>query len=479
MLARLGRSDREGAGLTHPAVDRRLGRTSLLGALCLAAVAPAAAQVEGRQEQVDFQGRSSVVLGAGARAFGMGGAFLARADDATAASWNPAGLSYLRRPEVSLVGAFYSSRDEGRTTGDTSTSASTDRLTGSSADFVSLAYPVSFGSSTGSVQLSYQRVIPVAGERHIRPRITEPTFRFFDLDLQGGFDVVALGTGLQVMRDLRVGITVNRWLNGFQQYTYRFRQFLGARARTILETQQALQFDLSGWNANLGVIWSPLDSLNIGMVGKTPFTGKVSMARRRVDFDEESNSITGNRYPDRGGAPVRVDFPLAVGVGLSLRPRSAFTISADYTRTFWSDSMIRNFFSLERAPAVGPPPVPTEDADTLFPKLPYPTLRREPPQADTEQLRLGAEYVIITSRLKLPVRAGYFTDRQYYRSKTGSIPRFNGFTVGTGLLRGPFLFDVAYVIERGDYLDPESEDRVFSHSGRLFVSLIYRHGASN
>mgnify|MGYP000095960413 CR=1 FL=1 len=34
----------------------------------------------------------------------MGGAFLARADDATAASWNPAGLSYLRRTEFSLVG---------------------------------------------------------------------------------------------------------------------------------------------------------------------------------------------------------------------------------------------------------------------------------------------------------------------------------------------------------------------------------------
>ena len=35
----------------------------------------------------------------------MGGAFLARADDATAASWNPAGLSYLRRPEFTVVGA--------------------------------------------------------------------------------------------------------------------------------------------------------------------------------------------------------------------------------------------------------------------------------------------------------------------------------------------------------------------------------------
>src|SRR6185295_2255925 len=56
-------------------------------------------------DELDFQGLTSITLGSGARAFGMGGAFLARADDATAASWNPAGLSYLRNPEVSIVGA--------------------------------------------------------------------------------------------------------------------------------------------------------------------------------------------------------------------------------------------------------------------------------------------------------------------------------------------------------------------------------------
>ena len=43
------------------------------------------------------------VQGAGARAMGTGGAFIAVADDATAVSYNPAGLAQLLRPEVSLV----------------------------------------------------------------------------------------------------------------------------------------------------------------------------------------------------------------------------------------------------------------------------------------------------------------------------------------------------------------------------------------
>ena len=41
--------------------------------------------------------------GSGARALGVSGAFTAVADDATAASWNPAGLTQLERPEFSFV----------------------------------------------------------------------------------------------------------------------------------------------------------------------------------------------------------------------------------------------------------------------------------------------------------------------------------------------------------------------------------------
>ncbi len=46
-------------------------------------------------------------VGSGARALGMGNAFIAVADDATAASWNPGGLIQLGCPEVSVVGAFF------------------------------------------------------------------------------------------------------------------------------------------------------------------------------------------------------------------------------------------------------------------------------------------------------------------------------------------------------------------------------------
>ncbi|MFN3414313.1 MAG: UPF0164 family protein, partial [Thermoanaerobaculum sp.] len=48
---------------------------------------------------------SFALLGSGARPAGMGGAFTALADDAAAASYNPAGLAFLVRPELAVVGS--------------------------------------------------------------------------------------------------------------------------------------------------------------------------------------------------------------------------------------------------------------------------------------------------------------------------------------------------------------------------------------
>ena len=52
-------------------------------------------------------GGSPVPIGAGARALGMGGAFTAVADDATANTWNPAGMAQLERPELAINGGYY------------------------------------------------------------------------------------------------------------------------------------------------------------------------------------------------------------------------------------------------------------------------------------------------------------------------------------------------------------------------------------
>jgi hypothetical protein len=147
------------------------------------------------------------------------------------------------------------------------------------------------------------------------------------------------------------------------------------------------------------------------------------------------------------------------------------TVSADYTRTFWSNGRIHDFFILPAQEPGKEDPPPTVYAD-----LPYPTLD-DARQFDTTQLRLGVEYVVLGTRVKVPLRAGVFTNRQYFADGNGDPPLFTGFSLGTGLILGPLMFDVAYVREQNTYPDPEgTAGRVTTVFQRVFVSLIYRHG---
>jgi long-subunit fatty acid transport protein len=87
--------------------------------------------------------------GSGARAAGMGNAFIAVSDDGTAASWNPAGLSQLRKPEFSVV--YNTSRRtlslEGYRARDESAAFTTlaTASTVGSLEFASAAVPFSVG----------------------------------------------------------------------------------------------------------------------------------------------------------------------------------------------------------------------------------------------------------------------------------------------------------------------------------------------
>jgi Outer membrane protein transport protein (OMPP1/FadL/TodX) len=417
------------------------------------------------QDELDLQARANVVQGSGARALGMGGAFLARADDATAASWNPAGLSYLRLPEVSFV--YSGSRLDGLEV--TAASRKDDRRHGHTPDFFAAAFPFELGRLSGSAQVSFQRTISFEGERTInetfftngQPTSTVPSV----VTSAGGFDVIALGTGVAVGANVRIGATVNRWFNGYHQTLDRDT----VRGGFPGHTTQEFDYDFSAWNLNLGLMWSPVPELNLGLVYKSAFTADVQLNKTRVDLTVPQSN---NQASSRDTGPITLDFPAAVGLGASWRPRSRLTLSADYTRTFWSKGEIHNYFTL-------PVGRPGPGTPTIYPSLPYPSLALPPNQKqhDTVQVRGGVEFVFIFGRVKLPIRAGVFSDRQYVEASDGTPPHFTGLTAGTGIAVGPILLDVAFIRERGNYEAINTDGvtaAVSARARRLVGSMIYR-----
>ena len=106
--------------------------------------------------------------GSGARAAGMGDAFIAVSDDGTAASWNPAGLAQLRQPEFSLV---YVVSEHGLDLSgvrslDESVAYATPSYgyTNSSIDFASAAVPFSVAGKPATVQLGWHRLYQLSAD---------------------------------------------------------------------------------------------------------------------------------------------------------------------------------------------------------------------------------------------------------------------------------------------------------------------------
>ena len=79
-------------------MPHRSGARALVLTLLIAFALPAATA-----SATDKYAGEFLRVGAGARALGMGGAFLAVADDATAGYWNPAGLVYLQHKSVQYM----------------------------------------------------------------------------------------------------------------------------------------------------------------------------------------------------------------------------------------------------------------------------------------------------------------------------------------------------------------------------------------
>lgn len=361
----------------------------------------------------------------GARANGMGGAFIGLADDATSSFTNPAGLAFLTETAVTLDWRNQHKKgQQGNISGYFNTSFDVDPQDIDSAAFFSVNFNMK-GWYFALFQHQYmnERQSRRFQSRSLSDGIQQIEVRDVNLDLEG----TALGLGIaRRFGSYKVGLTLNHLTfdaaTNYQRTTFTFN--------IPLETV-AYQSNIDSrdreWGYTLGVL---------GEIGTGFSWGAVLRANPVFDLQEAV-------LEEIDGQPILVDDDVSVpfvvpdvfGVGLRYKPRQDLSLLLDYQRVFYSQIIKDGFVIVES--------VTENDKDNYA-------------MEDTDEIHVGAEWLIPGQNSVWVVRSGYYHNPlhtvTYEGNDLATTDRFaqvglqneNHVTVGGGwVYRNRFEIDVS------------------------------------
>jgi len=368
-------------------------------------------------------------VGSGARALGLG-AFIAVADDATAASWNPGGLIQLETPEVCTVGAACH-RIEDNTFGTHPEASGIQTIFSSNLNYFSISCPFTLLNRNMILSLNYQHLFDFNREWDLP--LTETSVNYIiDNQIQfvqkGELSALGLAYAVQITPTLSVGLTLNFWddwldQNGWNQAYRQDGRGIYRGRPVVSRVSYQDDFEFSGFNANFGVMWNASPKLTLGAVLKTPFTADLQRRfafQSFVHFPTAPAADSTNSYDF--SQEETLDMPLSVGIGLAYRFSDALTVSADLYRTQWDDFVHTEGDGNQISPVSGK----NIDESDIDP---------------THQVRVGAEYLFIRNTCIIPLRGGLYYDPA---PAEGSPDDYYGLSIGSGIAYKRFVFDMAY-----------------------------------
>lgn len=364
----------------------------------------------------------------GARALGMGGAFMALADDASAVEANPAGLSVLRKTEISIELRNYEQKKFLTTSGTYPDLERTGFSLGNrmiQPTFFSFVRPV----GRFVVGAYYHEVLRNKGTANVLPqfnpinRSVVKSVPVFFLPKNGNAPVSEAECQALVKQTndpfacleftlipFTSFIDMNeRTVGAVAAYTFRSVSVgLTARFQRFTETAGSVDFNAntfevdnirrqtsgttaSGRHENdvtftTGVKWSARPWLSVGAVYKEGAKFPTSM------FLSDANGVT------KKIAATKFHVPDIYGLGLSVRPLPVLTINADALRINYSN-LTDNFHSFsEELEAAGHPYVISNGTE----------------------MHVGAEY-FFAARVPFAVRAGWWRDPSHTLRYTGPL----------------------------------------------------------
>ena len=410
---------------------------------------------------------SFLPVGSGARAMGMGGAFIAVADDVTAASWNPAGLIQLKRPQISVVGDLFIRHDS--STFDNYPEASVSHTTRKShLNYLSFAYPIHLFRRNMVFSLNYQHLYDMDMRyrrrwhyKQIRDASENVINITWDYSKEGKLGAISPAFTIQVVEPLALGFTMNFWPKRIGSWENGWRKDFWISYQGVVNEdipfhsihQDKDHYTFSGINYHFGFLWRIGSIFRLGGVMKTSFSARLEHEYQIYKRDMLNHVV--NYDYDEDMEKETLIMPPSYGLGLSARFSDSSTLSLDFYRTEWGKH------KLEISEGTLSP-VTEEPIGSVSVK-------------STNHIRLGFEYLKITPRTIIAFRSGLFYDPD----PSGDNPDdFYGFSLGTGITIKQIDIDFAYSfrfardISTISFQGETDRDDIDQHL--LYLSAIYR-----
>jgi long-chain fatty acid transport protein len=369
---------------------RQLACCLLMLLAMLTLVGPAEAGDAGLTNTETFSGFQFNFNNPGARALGMGGAFVAVADDATAVVANPAGLTILQRPEISAEYKYTRFRNTINAFTNTTADAPTNRVHDRDFDdsvntpsFFSFVYPTERVVLAAFVRelINYKSTFNTNGVF-----LTDPTNGTVQrlLPVKSDLEITAVNFGLGAAVNLEkenpllpnVGVSLEFSFGRINSRLQRFGTlgFDGPPDYSALQQTEAVDGTDVGLGVNVGLLWHPMKDLSFGGV-----------YRRGPKYDM-TFTTTNNISGATSSLPFGFKVPDVYAAGAAYRFFERLTVAFEATYIRYSQ-LVEHF------------QVPLSDTIATQYKL-----------DDAVELHLGAEYIFFIQNMPLAARAGFYTN---------------------------------------------------------------------
>lgn len=280
--------------------------------------------------------------GGGARAFGMGSAFLGVSDDATGGMWNPAGIWVIESPIVAASYKLF--RPAGKYTQSVTSVTTDNSLDMNTIGDFSFAAPIRAKGHAFVLNFNYN---------HFNENITEEQFYsgFFADSVSNQFNpdaastdesymrAYSFGFSTRIYRQLSFGATANIY-DGRRTKSSVYRAAWTDTISVIsnLYDEQYREYSTidsatsNGFNLIFGLMYK-MDKINVGAVVRTPFTMKHTTDYSLFQV-ATTNGLGNILYSDTTyvqDSLAKQDVPLSVGVGVGFFPVANLTLALDVT----------------------------------------------------------------------------------------------------------------------------------------------------